>query len=357
MRLPTATNRCASRSLAGHAAREDRISSFVRQLPKIHPALPTGEVAPTRDSGRGAGDPLRAANLLRRRLLGFKGNLNPNSCLPRGIPAASLKHGADARAGRRVRVFRGNTRGLIEASASFGPVTASPASLPRGIPAASLKHGPASQSAGGAVGLSSAGNTRGLIEASKRSPIIHPFVSGLPRGIPAASLKRLLPDQRCLGRAGLPRGIPAASLKRGRARERQHIALVRLPRGIPAASLKQAQARRVIATPAGLPRGIPAASLKRKRVGWAYGRRGQSSAGNTRGLIEASAEPGGRGVGGESSAGNTRGLIEAEGYLAVWPLMAMSSAGNTRGLIEAGSTSTTTVAVPMVFRGEYPRPH
>ena len=53
MRLTTATNRCASRSLAGHAAREDRILSSVRQLPKIHPALPTGEVAPTRDSGRG----------------------------------------------------------------------------------------------------------------------------------------------------------------------------------------------------------------------------------------------------------------------------------------------------------------
>ena len=57
------------RPLAGHAAREDRISSSVRQLPKIYPALPTGKVAPTPDSGRGAGDPLRAANLLRRRLL------------------------------------------------------------------------------------------------------------------------------------------------------------------------------------------------------------------------------------------------------------------------------------------------
>ena len=68
MRLTTATNRCASRSLAGHAAREDRILSSVRQLPKIHPAPLTGEVAPTRDSSW-AGDPLRAANLLRRRLL------------------------------------------------------------------------------------------------------------------------------------------------------------------------------------------------------------------------------------------------------------------------------------------------
>ena len=53
MRLATATNRCASRSLAGHAAREDRTSPFGRQLPKIYPALPIGDVVPTRDSGRG----------------------------------------------------------------------------------------------------------------------------------------------------------------------------------------------------------------------------------------------------------------------------------------------------------------
>ena len=53
MRLPTATNRRGSRSLAGHAAREDQNSPSVRQLPKIYPALPTGEIAPTRDSGRG----------------------------------------------------------------------------------------------------------------------------------------------------------------------------------------------------------------------------------------------------------------------------------------------------------------
>ena len=53
MRLATTTNRRASRSLAGHAAREDRTSLSVRQPPKIYPALPNGDVAPTRDSGRG----------------------------------------------------------------------------------------------------------------------------------------------------------------------------------------------------------------------------------------------------------------------------------------------------------------
>ena len=53
MRLATAGNRRASQSLAARAAREDRDSLFVRQPPKIHPALPTGEAAPTRSSARG----------------------------------------------------------------------------------------------------------------------------------------------------------------------------------------------------------------------------------------------------------------------------------------------------------------
>ena len=50
MRLATAANRRARRSLA---ALEDRILLFVRQPPKIYPALPTGDAAPTRSSGRG----------------------------------------------------------------------------------------------------------------------------------------------------------------------------------------------------------------------------------------------------------------------------------------------------------------
>lgn len=50
MRLATAANRRAPRFLA---ALDDRILLFVRQPPKIYPALPTGEAAPTRSSGRG----------------------------------------------------------------------------------------------------------------------------------------------------------------------------------------------------------------------------------------------------------------------------------------------------------------
>ena len=49
MRLATAANRRAPRSLT---TLEDRILLFVRQPPKIHPALPTGEAVPTRSSGR-----------------------------------------------------------------------------------------------------------------------------------------------------------------------------------------------------------------------------------------------------------------------------------------------------------------
>ena len=53
MKLATAKNRRGSRPLAGHAARGDRVSPSVRQLPKTHRAPPPGEVAPARDSGRG----------------------------------------------------------------------------------------------------------------------------------------------------------------------------------------------------------------------------------------------------------------------------------------------------------------
>ena len=53
MKLATATNRRGPRPLARHAAREDRIPPPVRQLQKIYRVLPTGDVAPTRDSGRG----------------------------------------------------------------------------------------------------------------------------------------------------------------------------------------------------------------------------------------------------------------------------------------------------------------
>ena len=60
-----------------------------------------------------------------------------------------------------------------------------------------------------------------------------------------------------------------------------------LPRGIPAASLKLRHAERHVVGEPRLPRGIPAASLKRVRFVPSHGGFPASSAGNTRGLIEA----------------------------------------------------------------------
>ena len=82
-----------------------------------------------------------------------------------------------------------------------------------------------------------------------------------------------------------------------------------------------------------------------------------SSAGNTRGLIEASGGTGDTATGGSSSAGNTRGLIEATGSSAAWIRCVMSSAGNTRGLMEASGFVNSPASARHVFRGEYPRPH
>ena len=69
MRLVTAANRRASRSLAGHGARDVQFSPSVRQLPKIYRALPAGDVAPDTGLRSSAGDSFCAANVLRRRLL------------------------------------------------------------------------------------------------------------------------------------------------------------------------------------------------------------------------------------------------------------------------------------------------
>ena len=131
----------------------------------------------------------------------------------------------------------GNTRGLIEAHWHWSTLR-NVGSLPRGIPAASLKHKE------GLVRLrrglwSSAGNTRGLIEARRAGRPSTPGRSRLPRGIPAASLKRQEPWCRHCAREGLPRGIPAASLKHSVTVTDGGSGYVSLPRGIPAASLKQ----------------------------------------------------------------------------------------------------------------------
>ena len=62
------------------------------------------------------------------------------------------------------------------------------AGLPRGIPAASLKHRGLLLERHVDAG-SSAGNTRGLIEAIGRPFLLRACTTRLPRGIPAASLK------------------------------------------------------------------------------------------------------------------------------------------------------------------------
>ena len=96
--------------------------------------------------------------------------------------------------------------------------------------------------------------------------------------------------------------------------------------------------RRHGAGQSGLPRGIPAASLKLSALPLDTAPIIGSSAGNTRGLIEATACARVRLPSRLSSAGNTRGLIEALGRWQEASVVPASSAGNTRGLIEASSS-------------------
>ena len=106
-----------------------------------------------------------------------------------------------------------------------------------------------------------------------------------------------------------------------------------------------------------LPRGIPAASLK--RTAWLTDREilMGSSAGNTRGLIEARTHgltPLRRCT---SSAGNTRGLIEAIAGISCSPARSLSL---PRGIPAASlkpRVRDPPAVVLHVFRGEYPRPH
>ncbi len=97
-----------------------------------------------------------------------------------------------------------------------------------------------------------------------------------------------------------------------------------------------------IASSTRLPRGIPAASLK-QAVACRLRVYAQSSAGNTRGLIEAGRRQSLTGSAGSSSAGNTRGLIEATRPASSRAVVESSSAGNTRGLIEAVLASSRSV--------------
>ena len=252
----------------------------------------------------------------------------------------------------------GNTRGLIEAGSCTSRRPSEVARLPRGIPAASLKraHGPQRVVRGERL-------PRGIPAASLKPHVVHSssyWIICLPRGIPAASLKPDALANRGRLERRLPRGIPAASLKHRASQEESHAGhdsssagntrgLIeaprrwcpgcrsgRLPRGIPAASLKQpAAAPAALAAAPGLPRGIPAASLKPWRLP---------------GGCRSVAQP-------ASSAGNTRGLIEAFASRRRRRALPASSAGNTRGLIEARSTRWCRTSGRGVFRGEYPRPH
>ena len=70
MKLATATNGRAARPLAGPAAREDRISALGSPTAENLPRLADRRRCPDTRLRSWAGNPFRAANLLRRRLLG-----------------------------------------------------------------------------------------------------------------------------------------------------------------------------------------------------------------------------------------------------------------------------------------------
>ena len=84
----------------------------------------------------------------------------------------------------------------------------------------------------------------------------------------------------------------------------------------------------------------------------------ESSAGNTRGLIEAAFSRLAVRPSSESSAGNTRGLIEAP---VSKPRSAVPTAGLPRGIpaasLKLADRVDERVRLDVVFRGEYPRPH
>ena len=105
MRLATAANRRALRSLAARAAREDRILLSVRQPPKIHPARPTGEARPDTELRAWACDPFRAASVLRRRLLASQ-QLSRESAVDDG-----RKEGIEFNSGLGLHAFQVNLLG------------------------------------------------------------------------------------------------------------------------------------------------------------------------------------------------------------------------------------------------------
>ena len=248
----------------------------------------------------------------------------------------------------------GNTRGLIEA-ATGAPGRRTRTGLPRGIPAASLKHVVLHRFPFGLGASLPRGIPAASLKPRPRGLAVW-RLGRLPRGIPAASLKLSQCHYAQSSTARLPRGIPAASLKPGPAQctgAAQPRSSAGNTRGLIEArsTTRRGRCRRrssagntrglIEASPlpvrpprgAGLPRGIPAASLKPREA------------------VAAALEPI------RSSAGNTRGLIEATRRRPAGGSGGSSSAGNTRGLIEAGFGSASADFHVAVFRGEYPRPH
>ena len=235
--------------------------------------------------------------------------------LPRGIPAASFeacRRPAQRRSAvglpRGGRSSAGNTRGLIEAT------------RPRRMRAELT---------------SSAGNTRGLIEARFRPDVVHSY---LDTASSAGNTRGLIEANRTSAGVGKRHRRSSAGNTRGLIEAITGIsptirACPSLPRGIPAASLKHVEYGQQQQRGASLPRGIPAASLKRSRHRDEQGRRRESSAGNTRGLIEASLGARPR----LSRPCLPRGIPAAS-------LKQHQCAGEPAGDVA-------------VFRGEYPRPY
>ena len=83
----------------------------------------------------------------------------------------------------------------------------------------------------------------------------------------------------------------------------------------------------------------------------------ESSAGNTRGLIEALGGERGKLAPGRSSAGNTRGLIEAVSLSSSWIMRGCLPRGIPAASLKPELRGTAWPVVGGVFRGEYPRPH
>ena len=175
---------------------------------------------------------------------------------------------------------------------------------------------------------------------------------------------------------GPPPDVPASSAGRGASRRLR--GRVERPRGRVAGRLPRGVGRHgVYALRTGL---RPALRTCVFRGAWGVTASTLSSAGNTRGLIEATDQPRRDDDSDMSSAGNTRGLIEARRPTIIDPAGRQSSAGNTRGLIEAATAARAgppAASLPRgipaaslkhidalkgddiadVFRGEYPRPH